>query len=47
MVSEADYQTNSDSPEVIMKAASNHTYSPESEIRREALDCSAALSSVG
>ena len=47
MVSEADYQTNSDSPEVTMKSASNHTFSLESDIRREALHCSAALSSVG
>jgi len=47
MVFGADYQTNSDSPEVTIKSASNHTYSLESDIRREALDCSAALSSVG
>ena len=47
MVFEADYQTNSDSPEVTIKSAPDHACPLESEIRREALQCSAALSSVG
>ena len=47
MVLGADYQTNSYSPEVTIKSAPIHTYSLESDIRRESLHCSAALSSVG